>query len=207
MTLVSTCRDPAVGNLRQRALAAAHRMLETRGEAGLTLRAIAAELNTGVASLYYHFANKDALLAELAIDGFRELGRWMAMAVASPGARTTFNACGHAYLGFTRHRPALYALMYDERLQVGHPGIRRAEAEAFEIYRRSLENLGVPDADLADVALAFWALGRGMASISCRLGGGSPGVAKQIALRVMNGLEALTGAPIAALSLAASDAA
>jgi AcrR family transcriptional regulator len=182
-------------------------MLETRGEAGLTLRAIAAELDTGVASLYYHFANKDALLAELAIDGFHELGRWMAMAAASPGGRTTFNASGHAYLGFTRHRPALYAIMYDERLQATHPGVRCAEAEAFEIYQRSLENLGIAEADVADVALAFWTLGRGIASISGRFSGGSPGAAKQIVGRVMRGLETLTGAPIAALSVVRSDAA
>jgi AcrR family transcriptional regulator len=206
MALAQPLARPA-GNLKQRALAAAHRLLEAHGEAGLTLRSLAAELGAGAGGLYHHFANKDALLAELAVDGFRELGRWMAMAVAAPQGRTTFFACGHAYLGFTRHKPALYAIMYNERILAGHECVRRAEAEAFEIYRRSLENLGVPDADLADVALAFWALGRGMASISSRLGGGSPGVAKQIALRVMNGLEALTGAPIAALSLAASDAA
>src|SRR5580698_11642095 len=94
---------PSVGNLRQRALAAAHQLLEAQGEAGTSLRPIAAELGTGVGSLYYHFANKDALLAELAVDGFRELGRWMALAAASPGGRTCFNACAHAYLGFTRH--------------------------------------------------------------------------------------------------------
>jgi AcrR family transcriptional regulator len=200
-------RAPNGGNLKQRALAAAHRMLEAHGEAGLTLRAIAAELRTGPGSLYHHFANKDALLAELAIDGFRELGRWMAMAADTPGGRTAFFASGHAYLGFTRRQPALYAIMYNERVLAGNESVRRAEAEAFDIYRRSLENLGVPDEDLADVALAFWALGRGMASISCRLGGASPGVAKQIVLRVMSGLEALAGAPLVALNQPASDAA
>jgi AcrR family transcriptional regulator len=199
-------RAPNCGNLKQRALAAAHRMLEAHGEAGLTLRALAAELQTGPGSLYHHFANKDALLAELAVDGFRELGRWMAMATP-PEGRTTFFACGHAYLGFTRHRPALYAIMYNERVLVGHECVRRAEAEAFEIHRRSLENLGVAEQDLADVALAFWALGRGMASISCRLGGGSPGVAKQIALRVMSGLEALTDASLITLDQTISEVA
>jgi AcrR family transcriptional regulator len=192
-------RAASGGNLKQRALVAAHRMLEAHGEAGLTLRALAAELQTGPGSLYHHFANKDALLAELAIDGFRELGRWMAMATP-PAGRTTFFACGHAYLGFTRHRPALYAIMYNERVLARHERVRRAEAEAFEIHRRSLETLGVAETDLADVALALWALGRGMASISCRLGGGSPGVAKQVALSVMSGLEALTGASLITLS-------
>lgn len=192
-------RAPSIGNLRQRALGVAQRMLEAQGEAGTSLRPIAAELGTGVGSLYYHFANKDALLAELAVDGFRELGRWMAMAAAAPRGRTTFNACGHAYLGFTRHRPALYALMYNERMLAAHDCVRRAEAEAFEIFWRSLEASGIPQPDANDVALAFWALSRGVASISCRFGGASSGGAREMVIRVMHGLEALTGAPIAAI--------
>lgn len=128
------------------------------------------------------------------------------MATPTQG-RTAFFASGHAYLGFTRHRPALYAIMYNERVLARHERVRRAEAEAFEIYRRSLESLGLPEKDIADVALAFWAVGRGMASISSRLGDGSPGVAKQVALRVMTGLEALTGASLITMNKAASDVA
>jgi len=200
-------RPASVGNLRQRALTAAHELLEARGEAGMSLRAIAARLDTGVGSLYYHFANKDALLAELVVDGFRELGRWMAMAARAPNGRTAFNASCHAYLGFTRHRPALYALMYNERSVARHECVRRAEAAAFEIYRASLENLGVADDKVADVALAFWSLGRGVASISSRFGDGSPASAKRIVGQVMAGLEALTGAPITALGQIGHEAA
>ena len=205
---IATLRSPSIGNLRQRALAAAHRMLETRGEAGMTLRALAAELNTGAGGLYHHFAGKDALLAELAIDGFAELGRWMAMATDSPPpGRTPFNACAHAYLGFTRHRPALYAIMYNERILAGHAGVRRAETAAFEVFRRSLDGHGAACASADDVALAFWALGRGVASISCRADSDRPGAAKDIVARVMNGLEALTGRPLALVAQIAEDAA
>jgi AcrR family transcriptional regulator len=199
---------PVVGNLRQRALAAAHRQLEAHGEAGLTLRAIAAELNTGAGGLYHHFANKEALLAELAVDGFRELGRWMAMAAAAPPQqRTPFNACGHAYLGFTRHRPALYAIMYNERILAGHADVRRAESEAFETFRRSLDPGCVAEAKASDVALAFWALARGVACISCRADSDRPGAAKEIVVRVMSGLEALVGHPLALIGGIVEDAA
>ncbi|HEY1750905.1 MAG TPA: TetR/AcrR family transcriptional regulator [Caulobacteraceae bacterium] len=205
---MAAARSPAVGNLRQRALAAAHRMLETRGEAGLTLRAIAAELSSGAGGLYHHFANKDALLAELAVDGFAELGRWMATAAAAPApGRTPFNACAHAYLGFTRHRPALYAIMYNERLLASHAGVRRAEAEAFEVFRRSLDRGCVVEAKADDVALAFWALGRGVAAISCRADSDRPGAARDIVVRAMRGLEALAGHPLALIGPIADDAA
>lgn len=182
-------------------------MLEARGETGLTLRAIAAELNTGAGGLYHHFANKDALLAELAIDGFRELGRWMAMATASPQGRTPFNACGHAYLGFTRHRPALYAIMYDERILTSHAGVRRAEAEAFETFRRALAGCGVAEAATGDVALTFWVLARGVASISCLADRDRPGAAEDVVRRVVAGLETLCGHPLALIGRIAEDAA
>ncbi|HEX4196487.1 MAG TPA: TetR/AcrR family transcriptional regulator [Caulobacteraceae bacterium] len=183
----------SVGNLRQRALRAAHHILETQGQAGLSLRAIATDLGTGVGSLYYYFASKDALLAELAVDGFRELGDWMGLASRSPRGRSVFNACGHAYLGFTRRRPALYAIMYDERLLAAHAVVREAEARAFEVFKSSLADTGVVTAKVEDIATAFWALGRGMTSISASLGAASPGVAKTVVLRVMRGLEALAG--------------
>src|SRR5258708_25129280 len=118
-------------NLRQRALRCAHRLIETRCAAELNLRELAAELGTGVASLYYHFANKDALLAELAIDGFHGLQRAIENAVRAPGHKTRFHACAGAYLRFTREQPRLYALMYDERILAGHPGARHAEQAAF----------------------------------------------------------------------------
>ena len=93
MTLTACGPRPPLGpaDLRQRALLAAHPLLEVRGADGLNLRDIAAELRTGVASLYYHFANKDDLLAELAIDGFRELRRSIADALRKPGNRTALS--------------------------------------------------------------------------------------------------------------------
>jgi AcrR family transcriptional regulator len=189
-----------VGNLRQRAIQAAHRLLEAHGEAGLGLRAIAAEIGTGVGSLYYHFANKDELMAELAVDGFRELSRWMTLAGQESNGRTAGFNCGHAYLGFTRHRPGLYALMYNERILATQEVARRAEAEAFAVFKQSIDSPVRPAADIEDVALTYWALGRGMASISASLGAPSPGAAKTMARRVLRGLDLLISESARALA-------
>jgi AcrR family transcriptional regulator len=191
---------PPVGSLRQRAVTAAHRLLDAHGEPGVALRLIAAELNTGVGSLYYHFASKDALLAELAVDGFAELGRWMAMAAAAPSKSTAFLASGHAYLGYIRHRPALYALMYNERILAAFEGVRDAETAAFEIFRRSLDGQGYSDTDASDLALAFWVMARGLASISSRFGGAKAAGSRQMVMQVLHGLALLAKTPLAGLS-------
>jgi AcrR family transcriptional regulator len=189
-----------VGNLRQRAIQAAHRLLEAHGEAGLGLRAIAAEIGTGVGSLYYHFANKDALMAELAADGFRELSRWMTLAGRESNGQMAFLNCGHAYVGFTRRRPGLYALMYNERILATQEVARRAEADAFAVFKQSLRSPGTPAADVDDVALTYWALGRGMASISASLGAPSPGATKTTVRRVMRGLDLLVSESVRAVA-------
>ncbi len=51
-----------VATLRSRAIDAALRMVEARGAENVNLRDLAADLGTGPASLYYHFANEDALM-------------------------------------------------------------------------------------------------------------------------------------------------
>ena len=198
--MTDALRCEPIANLRQRAVKCALTRLERHGEDGLSLRAIAADLGTGVGSLYYHFASKEALLAELAVDGFRELERWMAIAPAAQSQRTPFNAAGHAYLGFIRHRPELYALMFSERLRARHEQVRRAESGAFEVFRASLENLGVPEAEVADLAFTFWALGRGIASAAYSRGDREPGADKPIVQRVLRGLSTLTNQSLAFLA-------
>ena len=192
--------DPAehrgARNPRQRALLAAHRLLETQGEEGLSLRAIAADMGAGTGSLYYYFANKDALLAELATDGFHELRRWFVAAGKNLGGRTPFHAYANTYVGFTRRRPALYALMYNERLLAHHEVVRVAEAEAFAAFKAGLAAFSVAPEQVEDVALTFWALGRGIASISATAKPASPGAAKAVVRRVLSGLEAMIGEPI-----------
>jgi AcrR family transcriptional regulator len=187
---------PRVQNPRQRALQAAHRLLETQGEEGLSLRAIAADMGAGTGSLYYYFANKDALLAELAADGFHELRRWFVAAGKNLGGRTPFHAYANAYVGFTRRRPALYALMYNERRLAHHEVVRIAEAEAFTAFKTGLGAFSLAPEQVEDVALTFWALGRGIASISATTKPASPGAAKAVVRRVLSGLETMIGEPV-----------
>lgn len=73
-----------VGGLRGRAVDAALIRVEALGAESLNLRDLARDLETGPASLYYHFANKDALMAELAAEGFRRLRAAFEAALRDP---------------------------------------------------------------------------------------------------------------------------
>jgi hypothetical protein len=132
----------------------------------------------------------------MAADGFRELRAAIAAAVSERRHRTPFHACSDAYQRFTRQRPLLYTLMYNERILANHEVARRAEAEAFQAFQASMQEFGVPVDQVEDVALTFWTLGRGIASVSAATGNGQPGAAKEVVRKILRGLEMLTGEPV-----------
>ncbi|WP_304810925.1 TetR/AcrR family transcriptional regulator [Phenylobacterium sp.] len=153
------------GTLRRRALDAARTLVDKGGAEALQLRLIAAEVGSGVASLYYHFANKDALLAAVAVEGWGELTQKIERARASGKFPHQIDAASAALLTFIRRRPHLYALMQTEPGLSEHLSVRAAEQRAFEAFQSSLRGDDrVPPDRIEDVALVFWVLGRGIAS-------------------------------------------
>lgn len=195
---VNTLRSEAirVGGLRGRAIDAALRMVEARGVEGVNLRDLARELGTGPASLYYHFANKDALMAELAVEGFHRLCAVFQAALHDPQGRSPLHACGEGYLRFAREHPRLYRLMYAEGLLAGHPDIREAEAAAFRIFALGVSVSEPSDETLADRTVALWAFGRGVAAITLATGEDASPSARDLARQMVRGLESLMGRSI-----------
>lgn len=152
----------APGTLRARALDAAGVLLEEQGEEGLQLRVLAARLGSGVASLYYHFEDKDALLAALAVNGWGELAARIARAIERGRAPSSIDAASAALLAFIRRQPRLYRLMQREHAD---PRVRAAEQQAFAVFMQALDgDSRAPAERVEEVAMVFWVLGRGIAS-------------------------------------------
>ncbi len=185
-----------VGGLRGRAIDAALEMVEARGAEDVNLRDLASDLGTGPASLYHHFANKDALMAELAVEGFARLRAAFVAALADRRGRSPLHACGDAYLKFARTQPRLYRVMYAERILTGHPVARQAEAAAFATFAEGISPGEASDAVLADRAMALWAFGRGIAALtlSAAVGDGPP--PRDLSRQIVRGLESLMGQSI-----------
>jgi len=101
------------GNLRRGLLDEALATIRTHGIDGLTLREIGARLGVSRTALYRHFADKRALLAAVATEGFRMLREQLATAWEQGGrSPAAFEAMGVAYVRFAAANPAHYRVMF-----------------------------------------------------------------------------------------------
>jgi AcrR family transcriptional regulator len=105
------------GDLRNALLEAARALLEEGPLAELSLRAVARRAGVSHAAPYRHFPNHEALLVELATEGFVELRGEIVGAASAKGAESDRIAkIGAAYMRFVARRPALARLMFGPQL-------------------------------------------------------------------------------------------
>ena len=105
------------GDLRNALLEAARALLEEGPFADLSLRAVARRAGVSHAAPYRHFPNHEALLVELAVEGFAELRGGISAAAPQSGAESDRIAkIGAAYMRFVARRPALARFMIGPQL-------------------------------------------------------------------------------------------
>ena len=92
---------------------AAEEQLATAGAAGLSLRAIARKLGMASSAIYRYFSGADALLTELIVRAYTDLGEAAeAAAVSVSGEEAKFMQACHACRAWALERPHRYALIY-----------------------------------------------------------------------------------------------
>lgn len=103
------------GDLRRALVEAARAELVDVGRDHLSLRSVARRANVTHTSAYHHFADKDALLAVIAAEGFAALDASMKheMDAASDDPAARLRAAGIGYLKMAAHDPAAYDLMFN----------------------------------------------------------------------------------------------
>ncbi|WP_328473775.1 TetR family transcriptional regulator [Actinoplanes sp. NBC_00393] len=130
---------------RERIVEAAIELLDTRGESGLTFRALSAQLKTGAGAIYWHVANKDELLAaatDAVLAGLLTSGA----AGATPQGEIRAVALGlfdaidtHPWIG----------------TQLSRLASQSATLQIFERLGRQVQALGVPDGAQFNAASAL----------------------------------------------------
>jgi len=101
------------GNLRRALLDEALATIREEGVGRLTLRTIGARVGVSRTALYRHFADKGALLAAVATEGFRTLRQETFTAWEQGGrGRAAFESMGVAYVTFAVKSPSHYRVMF-----------------------------------------------------------------------------------------------
>jgi|SRR5580704_138695 AcrR family transcriptional regulator len=145
-------------DLRNALLESARAILEEQGLASLSLRAVARRAGVSHAAPYRHFASHEAMLAELAIEGFAELRDALRKACSAGGPTEVRIAnIGGAYMRFVARRPASVRLMFGPQLP-NREAFPKLAAAADSIA----EEIGASLQDPA-LGLAVWAAVHGLA--------------------------------------------
>ncbi len=129
------------GDLHRVLVEAATRIIEHQGVESISLREVARHAQVSHAAPYHYFANKSALLAAIATEGFhrlveqiRQLRTEMANdKVSSTDPLLPLRCVGRGYVQFALSRPAIFRLMFRPELTQPskNPELREAEMLAF----------------------------------------------------------------------------
>ncbi len=185
------------GDARNALLHAAMDLLETAGAAGLSLRQLAERAGLSRQAPYNHFADKEALLAELVREGFERLGRTIRAGdgdARSPLARLTDAA--ESYIGFAQQSPALFRLMFSKELvdPSHHPLAQQAASASCAELVAIVQGMA-PAECVDDMSLVAWSLVHGYATLCIESGIEQPDQRRARAALFARTVAALAAAP------------
>ncbi|MEH1015472.1 TetR/AcrR family transcriptional regulator [Micromonospora sp. CPCC 206060] len=163
------------GSLREALLDGARTLLAERGSQGFSLNELARRVGVSSAAPYRHFVDRDALLGELADQGY--LGLRTALEETERPSTTPadrIRRMGVAYLRFAADNPAVFGIMFQHR-----PGHEKVRPLAFQplvdVVGQAQEHGDLPDhVPPGVVARTIWATVHGLATL--QLGQGFVGL-------------------------------
>ena len=160
------------GDLRRALVARALELLRTGGAEALTLRAVARAAGVSQAAPYRHFADRRALVAAVAEEGFRQLvdamTQAMGQAMAAGNMRLAFREVGVAYVRFALEHDAQYRVMFGAEVANNEdlPALRAQSRGVLEGVARAVAGLQqaglVGPGDPHTMAAALWAALHGL---------------------------------------------
>jgi AcrR family transcriptional regulator len=161
------------GDLRHALLQEGARLVARYGVDALTLRAVSDRVGVSRSALYRHFADKQALLAGVAAEGFRTLRAALATAWETQGRGAAgFDALGEAYVRFALTHATYYRVMFGGVVAQGEIAgdVDGESTNAFQVLVEAIvdqQRAGLvrPD-DPHALALFAWAVVHGVAMLA-----------------------------------------
>lgn len=159
------------GNLREALVEAGLKHLESAERGEISLRDLARQVGVTANAVYRHFADKEALLAALAAEGFRRLSAAQAAAEKSGiDPADTLHRAGRGYLAFARENPALYRLMFGRFDSTTHGSELATAAQAsfgkLLAQVAAARGLAPNDPQVLAAAVFAWGLTHGLSQLA-----------------------------------------
>src|ERR1700756_2402902 len=160
------------GDLKRALTEAALGLVSEKGPRAFPLREVARRAGVSAAAPYRHFADKAALLAAVATQGFVQLHETVnatAAKTADPAKQAL--AMGGAYVRWAVTHPDYYQVMFGSELdKTDNPDVLAAGLRAFDdlleaIVRCQRAHL-LPDGDPRQIAGPTWSLLHGVATLT-----------------------------------------
>lgn len=159
------------GNLREALVNAVLGLIEKHGPSGFSFSEAARAAGVSPAAPYRHFKDRDALIAEVAEQGFGRLADRLEAAYerGGPSPMRAFEAVTSAYLDFAATERSYFLAMFQAGLQESDSGLS-AGNRAFDVLRRACEGLvrHLPAAERPPIhmmAYHIWSLCHGIAEL------------------------------------------
>lgn len=159
--------------IRTRILDAARELFAAEGVESVTMRRIADRIEYSPTAIYFHFKDKEALLAELCDCDFREFAHGFNEIAKIPDPVLRLRTAGLSYIDFGMNNPSHYRVMFmtpkatsDSTIARGNP---EEDAYAFlkgivvELLEQGRFRDDLTDADLA--AQVIWSGVHGLVSL------------------------------------------
>ncbi len=161
------------GDLRTALIKVAAEMIAEQGMESVTLRALSERIGVSRTAPYRHFADKAALLAAVAEEGFKRLYKRMQMVLQEFEADTIgrFQKMGVAYIQFAVENPTHYRLMLscEAEGQDNYPDLAVAGQKVFDLLVETIQqgqkNGRIKSGEPFDLAIIAWAMVHGLAAL------------------------------------------
>ncbi len=160
-----------VDRFREELCAVATRRFAEHGYAGVTLRALAAELGCSPMTPYRYFENKQAIFDAVRSVGFGRFADAQERAARSArNPRARLHALGRAYVRFALDEPHAYRIMFelnpptDETARKPHGD----EVRAWQVMRTAVDDAvtaGDLEGDADTLAHLFWSCVHGLVAL------------------------------------------
>lgn len=179
------------GDLRAALLAAAIESLET-GET-FSMRAVARRAGVSPTAPYRHFADREALDAAVAVEGFVDLRADLRAALSdvptTAPAEDVVAALGIAYVAFALRRPAVFRMMFGNECDEESSERVQASERLHELLNGVIEQI-LPGVDIPGLSSALWSMAHGLAFLHLD-GKFRPEPSDEVAARVRSSVAAI----------------